>query len=90
MKRWIAAGIIALILTGCTRYEPSEEMTVAKESQTEPETGQAQEAAEPAEVITISKYPPRARVKVKGIYVSAYVAGTGDMMDKIIEEIDRT
>ena len=42
MKRWIAAGIIALILTGCTRYEPSEEMTVAKESQTEPETGQAQ------------------------------------------------
>ena len=90
MKRWIAAGIIALILTGCTRYEPSEEMTVAKESQTEPETGQAQEAAEPAEVITISKYPPRDRVKVKGIYVSAYVAGTGDMMDKIIEEIDRT
>lgn len=90
MKRWIAAGIIALILTGCTRYEPSEEMTVAKESQTEPETGQAQEAAEPAEVITISKYPPRAQVKVKGIYVSAYVAGTGDMMDKIIEEIDRT
>lgn len=79
-----------MILTGCTRYEPSEEMTVAKESQTEPETGQAQEAAEPAEVITISKYPPRARVKVKGIYVSAYVAGTGDMMDKIIEEIDRT
>ena len=67
MKRWIAAGIIALILTGCTRYEPSEEMTVAKESQTEPETGQAQEAAEPAEVITISKYPPRDRVKVKGI-----------------------
>lgn len=79
-----------MILTGCTRYEPSEELTVAKESRTEPETGQAREAAEPAEVITISKYPPRDRVKVKGIYVSAYVAGTGDMMDKIIEEIDRT
>ena len=90
MKRWIAAGIIVMILTGCTRYEPSEELTVAKESRTEPETGQAREAAEPAEVITISKYPPRDRVKVKGIYVSAYVAGTGDMMDKIIEEIDRT
>ena len=49
MKRWIAAGIIALILTGCTRYEPSEEMTMAEESRTEPETGQAQEAAEPGE-----------------------------------------
>ena len=34
MKRWIAAGIIALILTGCTRYEPSEEMTVAIHSET--------------------------------------------------------
>ncbi len=42
------------------------------------------------QVITISTYPPRNPVKVKGIYVSAYVAGTGDMMEMIIEEIDRT
>ena len=32
MKRWIAAGMIALVLTGCTRYEPSEEMTRVEES----------------------------------------------------------
>lgn len=92
MKRWIAAGIIALALTGCTRYEPSEEMTRAEESAAEPESSEeAREAAEAGEdVISISMYPPRTPVKVKGIYVSAYVAGTADMMDKIIEEVDRT
>ena len=35
--------------------------------------GQETEEGEP---ITISTYPPRNPVKVKGIYVSAYVAGT--------------
>lgn len=92
MKRWIAAGMIALVLTGCTRYEPSEEMTRTQESLPEQPAGQETEEAAQAEsdVISISMYPPRTPVKVKGIYVSAYVAGTGDMMDKIIEEIDRT
>ena len=94
MKRWIAAGILILSLAGCTRYEPAKEMTRPEEPapQTEPVRIQETEAAEPAdsEVITISSYPPRNPVKVKGIYVSAYVAGTGDMMDQIIQEIDRT
>ena len=97
MKRWIAAGILILALTGCSRYEPAKEMTRSQEEAARPEEAEAQsgqetqeaEAAD-SEVITISSYPPRNPVKVKGIYVSAYVAGTGDMMDKIIEEIDRT
>lgn len=25
MRKWIAAGVLALALTGCTRYEPVEE-----------------------------------------------------------------
>ena len=97
MKRWIAAGILILALTGCSRYEPTKEMTRSQEEAmqseaAEAQTGQETQEAEAAdsEVITISSYPPRNPVKVKGIYVSAYVAGTGDMMDKIIEEIDRT
>ena len=95
MKRWIAAGMIALVLTGCTRYEPSEEMTRVEESTSESGAEVRTEATEEAapaeaEVISISSYPPRNPVKVKGIYVSAYVAGTGDMMDRIIEEIDKT
>ena len=45
---------------------------------------------EAGEFITISTYPPRNPVKVKGIYVSAYVAGTEDRMNSIIEQVDAT
>ena len=99
MKRWIAAGILILALTGCSRYEPAKEMTRSRNGAAQSEAqrqagqeGQETKEAEAADsdIITISSYPPRNPVKVKGIYVSAYVAGTGDMMDKIIEEIDRT
>ena len=69
-----------------TRVEES-----TSESGAEVRTEATEEAAPAeAEVISISSYPPRNPVKVKGIYVSAYVAGTGDMMDRIIEEIDKT
>ena len=95
MKRWIIAGVLALALVGCSRYEPLEDGSNAAVGISRPETGQTVKVEEEAasseeEVISISTYPPRGAVKVKGIYVSAYVAGTGDMMDKIIEEIDRT
>ena len=99
MKRWIAAGILILALTGCSRYEPAKKMTRSRngaaQSEAQQQAGQEGQETKEAEaadsdVITISSYPPRNPVKVKGIYVSAYVAGTGDMMDKIIEEIDRT
>ena len=97
MKRWIAAGILILAMIGCSRYEPAKEMTRAQEESVQSEASGAQNGQETQEaeaadsqVITISTYPPRNPVKVKGIYVSAYVAGTGYMMDKIIEEIDRT
>ena len=43
-----------------------------------------------AETAGIPAKPERISVKVKGIYMSAYVAGTPAMMDAIIEEIDRT
>lgn len=95
MRKWIAAGILMLALTGCTRYEPAEELpdieTQAAETDAPQvdETAQAEETQD-AEAISLSSYPQRERVKVKGIYVSAYVAGTGDMMDQIISHIDQT
>ncbi|MGN0372125.1 MAG: putative glycoside hydrolase [Enterocloster sp.] len=104
-----AAGLlaIALVLTGCTRYEPSGEMTRAFRTETEagsgtdgenpadraPESGEAAEessGSEEGEEIVLSSYPQRTPVKVKGIYVSAFVAGTEEMMDRIIEQIDET
>ena len=66
MKRWIAAGILILALTGCSRYEPTKEMTRSQEEAmqseaAEAQTGQETQEAEAAdsEVITISSYPPR-------------------------------
>lgn len=52
----------------------------------------AAESSSPAaaETAAIPAEPKRRPVKVKGIYISAYVAGTPAMMDTIIEEIDRT
>lgn len=94
MKRWIAAGLLAAALAGCTRYEPSSEITAAEEQTAESEDGTVTEEAEEEkaeeEALILSAYPQRDPVKVKGIYVSAYVAGTREMMDSIIEQIDAT
>ncbi|MCD8083550.1 MAG: putative glycoside hydrolase [Clostridiales bacterium] len=40
--------------------------------------------------LVIDGLPARTPVKVKGIYISAYVAGTADLMENVIAEIDRT
>lgn len=45
--------------------------------------------AETQEIVIDTK-PERTPVKVKGVYVSAYVAGMEDLMDEIIAQIDRT
>lgn len=47
------------------------------------------EGSQAAEIM-IDSAPRRNPVKVKGIYISAYVAGTPSMVDSLIEEIDRT
>lgn len=51
--------------------------------------GLPEEGAASAEIV-IDTAPQRIPVKVKGIYISAYVAGTTSMVDKLIAEIDRT
>lgn len=97
MKRWMAAGIAVLILAGCTRYEPVEQLPETGEQiqATETARGKEQEEAQTEEMgeaiqLPSAKPPQKTRVKVKGIYVSAYVAGTAERMDEIIREIDRT
>ena len=56
------------------------------------EAGNSESALAKAESegIVIRTKPERTPVKVKGIYVSAYVAGMEDLMDEIIAQIDRT
>ncbi len=50
------------------------------------ESGGALDPGEMQEDLAASRVP----VKAKGIYVSAYVAGTPDLMDGLIAEMDRT
>lgn len=40
--------------------------------------------------IMIDPVPERVPVKVKGVYISAYVAGTASMMENVVAELDRT
>ena len=66
---------------GTTKAEEEGEKK-ADEAETEPEL-QTQE-------IVLEKEQQREPVQVKGIYISAYVAGTPSMVDNLIAELDRT
>lgn len=99
MKNGIILCILVLCLCGCRRYEPATELTRADAGleaseamgQSGEEKAEGSETEEELVEISIDpSIPYRQPMKVKGIYVSAYVAGTGDMMDTIIEQIDRT
>ena len=95
---WIAC---MLLLGGCARYERADSPTTpapvvvrrsSDEVPLETETTPMESAEESTEesVEAASAKPEKPRVKVKGIYVSEYVAGTPDLMDAIIENIDKT
>lgn len=87
-----------LLLSGCARYERIEDLgttpapvVVSRDSEGKPsEMESTQESTEAIVLETEPAKPERIPVKVKGIYVSAYVAGTASMMDNIIEQVDKT
>lgn len=99
MKKKLMIGLLCmLMLGGCQRYKeidfdattpaPVVVTRNADEAATEaPEETTVEETTVPE---TEAPEPERIPVKVKGVYLSAYVAGTTDRMDSIIEEIDRT
>lgn len=104
MKRLLLLVVCTGFLAGCSRYTPIEmspEVTQGEPETTTPSSESDSAAAEtetvPAteEVIQITNdtegaIPYREPVKVKGIYVSAYVAGTTDKMNAIISQVDET
>lgn len=75
--KWIVL-LCVILLCGCTRYERSEEPEISPEILvfTQEENKPEQEERIP--------------VKVKGVYISAYVAGNETMMNQIIDQIDQT
>lgn len=102
-KIWGIFLAAAVLLSGCKRYDPiettetpapvvvQEESTGSGGLETEQET-EGTAAPEPVEVTTAEEpEPPERRpVKVKGIYLSAHVAGNEEKMQEMIQKIDET
>lgn len=98
MKKIIIFWAGILVLCGCSRYEPAQSQTtpapvvVKRNSDEAParEKSSTEESVEESVPDNKPSEPVKPTVKVKGIYVSEYVAGTPDLMDAIIENIDNT
>ncbi len=99
MKTKLSLFLICVALaSGCSRYERREEPAtvpppvVVTRGQEEAETKEEGDGTPKIEIEVTTERPKsrRAPVKVKGVYISAYVAGTKAMMDEIIQKIDET
>lgn len=99
MKKRLGIGFLLLVLLcGCRRYDGTDRSATmpapvvvrpgdSKESEEETEEQTTETATEPE---TEAPEPLRVPTKVKGVYLSAYVAGTESMISNIIEQIDKT
>ncbi|MDO4326714.1 MAG: putative glycoside hydrolase [bacterium] len=85
MRRWLWGIFLFLCLAGCSTIMP------LKEKAEETKTGQeksVEETSAAQETETVSVVPEP--VKVKGIYLTAGVAGSGQKLDTILENIKKT
>lgn len=99
MKRTVMIGLLCMVmLSGCQRYKeidieattPAPVVVRRNADETATEAVEETTVEETTVPETEAPEPERIPVKVKGVYLSAYVAGTPERMDSIIEEIDRT
>lgn len=91
--------VCAVLAGGCSRYERIDEpvttapVVVVSRGQDEEETKENEQETSSVRIEVTTKTSKKSRripKKVKGIYVSAYVAGTESLMDEIIQHIDET
>lgn len=91
MKKWLLAALVCtLAVTGCSKYKqvsdlPETDETTGTESvsvESETAVPETETEPEPAE-------PQKERVKVKGIYISGYMAGS-EGLQAILDKIDQT
>ncbi len=101
MKGKLSLLLVCIVLaSGCRRYERTEEPATMPApvvvSRDQEEDGKEQNKNKVVDkeihIVTdpIDTKLQRKPVKVKGIYISAYVAGTQNLMDEIIQHIDET
>jgi hypothetical protein len=80
MKRWLLAVIVcSLVASGCSRYKKV----------TEPEESDSTQKETEESAVKVSAQPGKKPVKVKGIYISGYMAGS-EGMEKILDKIKGT
>jgi hypothetical protein len=80
MKRWLLAVIVcSLVASGCSRYKKVTELEESDSTQKETEES----------AVKVSAQPGKKPVKVKGIYISGYMAGS-EGMEKILDKIKGT
>jgi len=95
MKRWLLAVIaISLVTSGCSRYkgisDPPEKDNKTEESQQSTEESEQSTEAEAGKLpVEVSVKPGRKPVKVKGIYISGYMAGS-EGLQAILDKIQGT
>ncbi|PNV63660.1 sugar fermentation stimulation protein [Clostridium sp. chh4-2] len=94
MKKRILLIAMALFLSGCARYQAVPEPPAAEETTEGIRQEETKETETPVE--TEAQTQPEEEVdtrvpkQVKGIYLSAYIAGTPKLMDNILAEIDKS
>ena len=103
-RRWLFAGLLLTVLaiTGCSFLHNAEKIATAPDpvvvgpdagTQAEPNAAKQKAEEEEQQLISeirISNIPEREATRAKGIYISAYVAGTPALVDNLINEFDRT
>lgn len=88
MKRWLLAVIVcSLVANGCGRYRRVSELP-----ETETMTGESDQETEESDLkisMEASSVPEKKPVKVKGIYISGYMAGS-ESFQEILDKIKGT
>lgn len=96
-KIWIVWVILLLYLSGCSRYKqmspyattPAPIVVERTKNDGKNATGESESISE-AGSLTVETAPDRIPVKVKGVYVSAYAAGSPALIESLLEELEKT
>ena len=92
MKRWLLAVIVcSLVAAGCSRYKgiPEIQNNSPSSDETTGHSSESSEADKQEETLSVSALPKKTPVKVKGIYVSGYMAGS-EGFQAILDKIEGT
>ena len=103
-RRWLLAGMLLTVfaITGCSFLHNAEKIAtvpdpvvVGPDAETQVESDAMKQKAEAEEQqllseVKISRIPERDATRAKGIYISAYVAGTPALVDNLLAEFDQT